>query len=131
MPALIVIGLVLAVLWAAGRSSMGPAGAAASIPGGNASQIPAGGISGPISPAMSGGSPLLTATNQVRLDVTAPNVWHAGPVSYLADARQQAGMNAVQSGPTSAPATSPLPSSQPTSPLRQDAYPTLSILRKF
>ncbi len=114
MPALIVVALVVAVIWAAGRA---PAGGATPVDLGPAPfQVPGGGLSGPISPVMQNGSRFNNSENNLKLWIGTPvppmtgirqPTWRGVPVgsSTHADA-----VNAMVRGSLVPPPLAPLPS---------------------
>jgi len=112
MPVFIVVALVLAVFYFAGK---GPAEAGV---GGSAQSpvrtetVPMVGNSAPISPAMTGGAALINQQNAVRLDVSAATPSQAGAVVYDADARLTDRRVDMRPADTTDLPTAPLPSAR-------------------
>jgi len=92
MPALLVVALVVAVIWAANRAPAG--GGQASAVGDLTFQVPGGGLTGPVSPAMQGGQPSNNADNNLKLQtltqlpgIAGPQVWGSSIRSNLINGR--------------------------------------------
>ncbi len=113
MPALLVVALVVAVIWAAGRAPSGgtTSGAAATIPGAHDFVVPGGGLSGPLSPAMQGGQPSVNADNNLLLSFGTPVPPTVGPQVYGSSFRADA-INTYVRGSLVPPPLAPLPSAQ-------------------